>query len=94
MKLLYSSEMSVDFQRTTRRYVPEERTLHKRRYENLNSYKFIPGSWLESPVIRCELVITTIIQLLISMLKSTARRSITGRTNMKTAANARREQNN
>jgi hypothetical protein len=33
-----SSETSVDFQRTTRRYIPEERTLHNHRYENLKFY--------------------------------------------------------
>jgi hypothetical protein len=29
-----SSEVSVDFQRTTRRYIPEDRTLYNYRYEN------------------------------------------------------------
>jgi hypothetical protein len=29
MEVTYSSEMSVDFQRTTRRYIPEDRTLQK-----------------------------------------------------------------
>jgi hypothetical protein len=32
-------ETSVDFQRTTRRYIPEDRTLHNHRCENLKSYK-------------------------------------------------------
>jgi signal-transduction protein with cAMP-binding, CBS, and nucleotidyltransferase domain len=32
------SEKSVDFQRTTRRYIPEDRTLHDHRCENLKSY--------------------------------------------------------
>jgi hypothetical protein len=27
MKAIFSSETSVDFQRTTRRYIPEDRTL-------------------------------------------------------------------
>jgi hypothetical protein len=89
-----SSEMSVDFQRTTRRYVPEDRTLLKDRYKNLKSYKFVPGSWAEYPVIRRESEITVIIELLICMLKSTARRSITDRTHIKTSANASGEQNN
>jgi hypothetical protein len=31
--------MSVDFQRTTLRYIPEEITLHNHRCENLKSYK-------------------------------------------------------
>jgi hypothetical protein len=34
----YSSETSVDFQWTTRCYIPEDRTLHNHRYENLISY--------------------------------------------------------
>jgi hypothetical protein len=33
-----SSEMSVDFQWTTRRYIPEDGTLHNHRCENLESY--------------------------------------------------------
>jgi hypothetical protein len=32
---LQATETSVDFQRTTRRYIPEDRTLHKHRCENL-----------------------------------------------------------
>jgi hypothetical protein len=32
------SETSVDFQRTTRRYIPEDRTLHDRRCGNLELY--------------------------------------------------------
>jgi hypothetical protein len=36
----WSSEMSVVFQRTTRRYMMlEDRTLHNHRFENLKSYK-------------------------------------------------------
>jgi hypothetical protein len=31
----------VDFQRTTRRYIPEDRTVHNHRIENLISYKDI-----------------------------------------------------
>jgi hypothetical protein len=31
------SETSVDFQRTTGRYIPEDRTLHSHLCENLNS---------------------------------------------------------
>jgi hypothetical protein len=33
-----SSKTSVDFQRTTRRYTPEDRTLHNHRCEDLKSY--------------------------------------------------------
>jgi hypothetical protein len=35
---IYSSETSVDTQRTTQRYIPEDGTLHKYRCENLKSY--------------------------------------------------------
>jgi hypothetical protein len=41
-------ETSVDFQRTTRRYIPEDSTLHNHRCENLKSYILlcyvIPGA--------------------------------------------------
>jgi hypothetical protein len=33
-----SSETSVDFQRTTRRYIPEDRIVYNQRSENLKSY--------------------------------------------------------
>jgi hypothetical protein len=36
-----SSEASVGFQRTTRRYIPEDKTLHNHRCENLKSYNEI-----------------------------------------------------
>jgi hypothetical protein len=29
-EMIYSSEKSIDFQRTTRRYIPEHRTVHYR----------------------------------------------------------------
>jgi hypothetical protein len=35
--LLSSSEMAVYFQRTTRRYIPEDISLHNHRCQNLNS---------------------------------------------------------
>jgi hypothetical protein len=38
MEAKYSSETSVDFQRTTRHYNPEDRTLHNYRCENLKTY--------------------------------------------------------
>jgi hypothetical protein len=38
-----SSETSDDFQRNTRRYIPENRTLNNRRCVNLKSYKHING---------------------------------------------------
>jgi hypothetical protein len=37
MEATCSSEMSVDFYRTTRIYVPEDTTLHNHRCENLKS---------------------------------------------------------
>jgi hypothetical protein len=40
MEAIYSSERSVDFQRTTRRYIPEDSSLHNHRCENLKSYNF------------------------------------------------------
>jgi hypothetical protein len=39
MEAIFSSETSVDFQRTTRRYIPEDVTLHNHRCENRKSYK-------------------------------------------------------
>jgi hypothetical protein len=35
MEAICSSETSVDFQRTTQRYIPEDITLHNHRCENL-----------------------------------------------------------
>jgi hypothetical protein len=40
MEAVFSSEASVDFQRTTQRYSPEDSTLHNHRCENLKSYIF------------------------------------------------------
>jgi hypothetical protein len=37
MEAIYSSETSVDSQRTEGRYIPEDRTLHNYRCENLKS---------------------------------------------------------
>jgi hypothetical protein len=37
IEVICSSETSVDFQRTTWRYIPEDRTLHNHRSEDLNS---------------------------------------------------------
>lgn len=34
-----SSEMTADFQRTAQRYIPQDRSLHKRCCENLKSYR-------------------------------------------------------
>jgi hypothetical protein len=38
MEATCSSETSAGFKRTTRRYIPEDRTLHNHRSENLGSY--------------------------------------------------------
>jgi hypothetical protein len=38
MEAICSSETSVDFQRITRRYIPEDIGLHNHRCENLKSY--------------------------------------------------------
>jgi hypothetical protein len=40
MEAIYFSETSVDFQRTTRRYIPEGNTPHNDRCENPKSYKY------------------------------------------------------
>jgi hypothetical protein len=39
MEEICSAETSVDFQRTTRRYIPEDGTLPNHRCENLKSYR-------------------------------------------------------
>jgi hypothetical protein len=39
MEAICSSETSVDFQRTTRRYIPEDSNIYNHRCENLKSYK-------------------------------------------------------
>jgi hypothetical protein len=38
MEAICSSETSVEFKRTTRRYILEDGTVHNHRCENLNSY--------------------------------------------------------
>jgi hypothetical protein len=38
VEAICSSETSVDFQRTTQCYIPEDSTLHNHRCENLKSY--------------------------------------------------------
>jgi hypothetical protein len=37
IQAIYSYETSVDFQRITRRYIPEDNTLHNHRCENLET---------------------------------------------------------
>jgi hypothetical protein len=39
MEAICSPETSIHFQPTTRRYIPEDGTLHNHRCENLKSYK-------------------------------------------------------
>jgi hypothetical protein len=41
MEPTFSSETTVDFQRPTRRYILEDRTLHNHRCENLRSYRTV-----------------------------------------------------
>jgi hypothetical protein len=50
MEVMYSCETSVDTQRTTRRYIPEDDTLQNYRFENLTSYIAICYSVSESDV--------------------------------------------
>jgi hypothetical protein len=38
MEAICSSETSVDFQRTTQLYIPEDSALHNHRFKNLKSY--------------------------------------------------------
>jgi hypothetical protein len=38
MKAVHTSETSVNFNVTTRRYIPEDSKLHTRRHENLKSH--------------------------------------------------------
>jgi hypothetical protein len=38
MEAKYSFEMTVNFQRTTRSYIPEDGTLHNHSCQNLKSY--------------------------------------------------------
>jgi hypothetical protein len=40
MEAISASETSADTQRTSRRYIPEDGTLHNHRCENLISYRF------------------------------------------------------
>jgi hypothetical protein len=43
MEATSSSETSIDFQRTARSYIPEDRTRHNQRCENLKSHIMISG---------------------------------------------------
>jgi hypothetical protein len=44
MEATFSSETSVDFQRTTLHYVPEDSTLHNHSYETLEFQDLIAGA--------------------------------------------------
>jgi hypothetical protein len=39
LEAICSSETSVEFQRTTQHYIPEDRTLHNNRCKDLKSYE-------------------------------------------------------
>jgi hypothetical protein len=41
MEIIYSSERLIDFQQTTQRYIPEDRTLHNHCCEKLGFYRVI-----------------------------------------------------
>jgi hypothetical protein len=45
-----SYEISVGFQRTTQRYIPEDRTLQNHRCENLRSYMWIVVYWVREKI--------------------------------------------
>jgi hypothetical protein len=47
MEAICSPGTSVDFERTTRRYIPEDRTLHKYRCENRGSYITQPDEHIQ-----------------------------------------------
>jgi hypothetical protein len=51
MEAICFTETSVDFQRTTRRYIPDG-TLHNHRCENLESYIVSPSLWVFK--LRCQ----------------------------------------
>jgi hypothetical protein len=46
-----SSETSVDFQQTTRCYIPEDRTLHNHCCENLKSYSTLSVCWISGEAV-------------------------------------------
>jgi hypothetical protein len=41
------SETEADFQLTTRRYIPEDETVHNHQWENLKSYLFYSFTFLQ-----------------------------------------------
>jgi hypothetical protein len=65
MEATCSSEVSVEFQRTARRYIPEDRPFRNHRCENLKSYKI----FTYSPLIIFSLILQTL-HLNIKQLKN------------------------
>jgi hypothetical protein len=51
-----ATETSVDFQHTTRRYIPEDRTLHNQRCENFKCYTGRSLSESENELLHCGLL--------------------------------------
>jgi hypothetical protein len=45
MEVICSFETSVDFQRTTRRYIPEDKTHHNHRCDNLKPHTNLLQFW-------------------------------------------------
>jgi hypothetical protein len=52
MKVRCSSEMSAEFHRTTRYYIPEDRSLCNHLHENLKFYKHF---YDRKPPVKCEI---------------------------------------
>jgi hypothetical protein len=51
MEAISSTEMSVDFQRTARRYIPEDSTLRNKRCENLKPYRILPDTLFATNIV-------------------------------------------
>jgi hypothetical protein len=56
MEAICPSETLVDFRRTTRRYIPEDGTLHNHHCENLKSYIIMIAVLVCSPILKMEAV--------------------------------------
>jgi hypothetical protein len=59
----------VDFQHATRRYIPEDRTLHNHRCENLKSYNSLSLCFIPSPILPKTLLLIHMIYSLFPYLK-------------------------
>jgi hypothetical protein len=69
MEAICSSEMSVDFQQTTWRYIPEDSTLHNHCCENLKSYMpqtNSPESLFTPSLCKCNLMHTASLSIVTS----------------------------